>query len=78
MLARKRKVASPVDRILVLGLAATAILAITDWRHFAPAVPLVTIAALVAARPPAASHLRGVGIVFAATSLVSAVLVVAG
>jgi YwiC-like protein len=72
VLARHRRTASSVDRILAIaGLAASAVLAATARDHLACllAAPLVAAATLIVVAPPPATRLRAIGI---AISIVAA------
>jgi hypothetical protein len=77
VIARHKRAATPIDRLLVVGLCTgSALLIATATRcpTSAIAAPLVLLAAGVVAVPPRATRLRAVGVAIAATAAVSAVL----
>ena len=80
VLARHKRPAAVVDRILAIVLAASsAALIATAWRYptSAIAAPLVVLATAVVAFPPRATRLRAVGVAIVAVALVSAALALA-
>lgn len=81
VLARHKRAAGPIDRVMTVGLVAASAVAIAFAFRCAAATiaaPLLTLAGVVTLAPPPARHLRAVGVVIAIVAAGSAVLAIIG
>jgi hypothetical protein len=75
VIARHKRPAAPIDRVLALGLLATAVAGGAGaWPGSATAAPLAALAALLVIAPPSAARLRAIGVATAAIAAVSSVV----